>query len=52
MAASTASGDAECVEVIEPGGYRPMMSVRPITAEIGSEELIPLPQAIRSGRMP
>ena len=52
MAAATASGEAEWVEVIEPGAYRPMMSSRPITADSGSDEEMPLPQAIRSGVMP
>ena len=33
IAAATGSGEAECVEVIDPGGYSSMMSVRPITAD-------------------
>ena len=52
IAAATGSGEAEWVEVIEPGGYSSMMSARPITAEIGSDDVMPLPQAIRSGVMP
>jgi hypothetical protein len=51
-AAATCSGLAEWVKVIEPGGYRSIMSFRPMTAESGKEEVIPLPQTIRSGFTP
>ena len=51
-AATTGSGLAEWVDVIEPGGYSPMIALRPITADSGSEELMPLPQTIRSGLTP
>jgi hypothetical protein len=37
-----------CVLVIEPGGNWSMISARPITAESGSELLMPLPQQIKS----
>ena len=52
IAAATASGDAECVEVIEPGAYKSSTAERPITADSGSDDVMPLPQAMRSGLMP
>ena len=51
-AAATQSGEAEWVEVIDPGAYKSIMSALPITAAIGKDELMPLPQAIRSGWTP
>ena len=51
-AATTGSGLAECVDVIAPGAYNPIISFLPITAEIGKDEEIPLPQAIKSGLTP
>ena len=51
-AAATGRGDPECVEVMEPGGYSSMISVRPITAASGSELEMPFPHAIRSGLDP
>ena len=52
MALATATGLAECVEVIEPGLYKSMTSPRPITADKGRAPEMPLPHAMRSGLMP
>ena len=51
-AAAQQTGLPVCVLVIEPGGNWSMISARPITAESGSELLMPLPQQIRSGATP
>ena len=52
MAAAQQIGLPVCVLVIEPGGNWSMTSVRPMTAEIGNELLMPLPQQITSGTTP
>ena len=49
-AAAAQTGLPVCVLVIEPGANWSMIASRPITAEIGSELLMPLPQQMRSGR--
>ena len=51
-AAAQQTGLPVCVLVIEPGGNWSMISARPMTAESGSELLMPLPQQIRSGVTP
>ena len=51
-AAAAQTGLPVCVLVIEPGGNWSMISSRPITAESGSELLMPLPQQITSGVTP
>ena len=51
-AATQQTGLPVCVLVIEPGWNWSMMASRPMTAEIGSELLMPLPQQIKSGTTP
>ena len=51
-AAAQQTGLPVCVLDSEPGPNWSMMSARPMTAESGSELLMPLPQQIKSGVTP